>query len=75
MPKRIHQKNMMKQRKLFLYHWLIITKLGIGIEADAAGIVIQPSSISVCYRTGYPYSCNGKSGIPAFEKISPRFCR
>ncbi len=59
---------MMKQRKLFLYYWLIITKLGIGIEADAAGIVIQfrhPSN-SVRYRIGYSYSGTGNSGIPAF---------
>ncbi len=45
---RITSKEYNETKKTFSLPLVGNTKLGIGIEADAAGIVIQASSISVC---------------------------
>jgi hypothetical protein len=46
--------------------------IGIGIDADAAGVGIPASGFSVWYRR-IPVSDWGKYVIPAFEKIAQRY--
>jgi hypothetical protein len=65
-------------RSIMVKRDALIAQLGIGIEADAAGIGIPASSFSVRYRSiptglGNPYSGTGQSGIPAFDKFAQRY--